>query len=279
MNQEPLHPVTEADIEAYERDGAVCLRGMFDDDWVTRMRDATMAYRAAGAGRLRVVQKEKEEGQFYSNVFMCGSDPDFLAFRDESPAAKIAAALMRVDKVRFWYDQLFVKDPGTSAVTQWHHDLPFWPFLGEHLISIWVAFTPVSKATSGVEYIAGSHRWGKFYRPITPDEDPAFANPDLEPCPNFSEREDDPALKFLSWDLQPGDCLCHHPLTVHGAGGNKSADQLRIGLSIRFLGEDVQWDPRPYTVKLPMEPDVPKGAFPADDRLFPVIWERGDAAA
>lgn len=279
MNQEPLRPVSEADIEAYERDGAVCLRGLFDQDWVERMRDATVAYREAGSGRLRVVQKDREEGQFYSNVFMCGSDPDFLAFRDESPAAKIAAALMRVDKVRFWYDQLFVKDPGTSAVTQWHHDLPFWPFLGEHLISIWAALTPASKATSGVEYIAGSHRWGKFYRPVTPDEDPAFANPDLEPCPNFSEREDDPDLKFLSWDLEPGDCLCHHPLTVHGAGGNKSADQLRIGLSIRFLGDDVQWDPRPYTVKLPMEPDVPKGAYPADDRLFPVIWARGDAAA
>jgi ectoine hydroxylase-related dioxygenase (phytanoyl-CoA dioxygenase family) len=279
MNREPLHPITEADIDAYERDGVVCLRGMFDDEWVTRMRNATMAYRAAGSGRLRVVQKEDEEAQFYSNVFMCGSDPDFLAFRDTSPAAKIAAALMRVDKVRFWYDQLFVKDPGTSAVTQWHHDLPFWPFMGEHLISIWVAFTPVTKATSGMEYIAGSHRWGKFYRPITPDEDPAFANPDLEPCPNFSKRADDPELKFLSWDLQPGDCLCHHPLTVHGAGGNKSADQLRIGLSIRFLGEDVQWDPRPYTVKLPMEPAVPKGAYPADDQLFPVIWERDRATA
>ena len=117
MNQEPLRPVSEAEIEAYERDGVVCLRGMFDEDWVTRMRNATLAYREAGSGRLRVVQKEEEEAQFYSNVFMCGSDPDFLAFRDESPAAKIGAALMRVDKVRFWYDQLFVKDPGTSAVT------------------------------------------------------------------------------------------------------------------------------------------------------------------
>ncbi|HUT48216.1 MAG TPA: phytanoyl-CoA dioxygenase family protein [Alphaproteobacteria bacterium] len=279
MNREPMHPISEADIESYERDGAVCLRGMFDADWVKRMHDATMAYREAGAGRLRVVQKGAEKGQFYSNVFMCGGDPDFLAFRDTSPAAKIAASLMRVDRVRFWYDQLFVKDPGTTAVTQWHHDLPFWPFQGEHLISIWVAFTPVTKASSGVEYIAGSHRWGKFYRPVTPDEDPAFANPDLEPCPNFSERADDPDLRFLSWDLEPGDCLCHHPLTVHGAGGNKSADQLRIGLSVRFLGDDVQWDPRPYTVKLPKEPDVAKGAYPADDALFPVIWERGHEAA
>ena len=279
MNQEPMRPISNTEIEAYERDGVVCLRGMFDEDWVNRMHDASMRYMQSGGGRQRIVQKEGEEAQFYSNVFMCGSDPDFLAFRDTSPAAAIGAALMKVDRVRFWYDQLFIKDPGTSAVTQWHHDLPYWPFLGEHLVSIWVAFTPVTKASSGLEYLAGSHRWGKFYRPTTPDEDPAFAAPHLEPCPDFSERADDPELKFLSWDLEPGDCVCHHPLTVHGAGGNTSSEQRRIGLSIRFLGDDVQWDPRPYTVKLPKEPNVTAGAYPADDDLFPVIWERGDKAA
>lgn len=274
MNRTLARPITEDDIAAYERDGAVCLRQMFDAEWVARMREASLRFMESRQGRMRTVKKPGEDAEFYSNVFMCGSDPDFRAFRDESPAAEIGATLMRVDKVRFWYDQLFIKQPGTTAVTQWHHDLPFWPFLGEHLISVWVAFTPVTKRSSGVEYIAGSHKWGKFYRPITPDEDPAFANPDLEECPNFSKRYDDPSLRFLSWDLEPGDCLCHHPLTVHGAGGNMTADQLRIGLSIRFLGEDVQWDPRPYTVKLPKAPAVPAGAYPADDEMFPVIWKR-----
>jgi ectoine hydroxylase-related dioxygenase (phytanoyl-CoA dioxygenase family) len=274
VNRKPARPITEDEIAAYERDGVVCLRQMFDGEWVTRMRDAAVRYMESGAGRVRTVKKEGEEAEFYSNVFMCASDPDFRAFRDESPAAEIGATLMRVDKVRFWYDQLFIKQPGTSAVTQWHHDLPFWPFMGEHLISIWVAFTPTTKESSGLEYIAGSHKWGKFYRPITPDEDPAFANPDLEECPNFSKRADDPSLRFLSWDLEPGDCLCHHPLTVHGAGGNMTADQLRIGLSIRFLGEDVKWDPRPFTVRLPKPPAVPAGAYPADDEMFPVIWKR-----
>jgi len=86
-------------------------------------------------------------------------------------------------------------------------------------------------------------------------------------------------LRFLSWELEPGDVVCHHPLTVHGAGGNKSATQGRIGLSERFLGDDVQWDPRPYTVKIPNPPKVPNGAYPADDAVFPIIWERPRAAA
>ena len=192
MNRNPLRPVTEADIRSYEEDGVVCLRGMFDREWTDRMREASIRFMESGIGRKRIVQKPGETARFYSNVFMCALDPNFMAFRNESPAAEMAAALMRTDSVRFWYDQIFIKEPGTSAPTQWHHDLPYWPFRGEHLVSLWVAFTPVTKASSGVEYIKGSHKWGKFYRPVTPDEDPAFANPDLEPCPNFGERYGDP---------------------------------------------------------------------------------------
>jgi hypothetical protein len=68
-------------------------------------------------------------------------------------------------------------------------------------------------------------------------------------------------------------------MTVHGAGGNRSPSQGRIGLSVRFLGDDVQWDPRPFTVKIPNPPRVPNGAYPADDAVFPVIWERPRVAA
>lgn len=274
MNRQPMTPISEEQVQQYEDDGVICLRGMFDADWCTRMYDASIRYMESGEGRVREVKTDDDPGRFYSNVFMCASDADFMAFRNESPAPEIAATLMRSDAVRFWYDQLFIKEPMTKAPTQWHHDLPFWPFRGEHLVSLWVALTPVTKESSGVEYILGSHKWGKFYQAETPDSDPRFTDPELEPCPNFSDHYGDPQYRFMSWDLQPGDVICHHPLTVHGAGGNKSATQRRVGLSIRYLGEDVQWDPRPYTVTIPVEPKVPAGAYPADDDVFPVIWQR-----
>jgi hypothetical protein len=74
--------------------------------------------------------------------------------------------------------------------------------------------------------------------------------------------------------MQPGDVLCHHPLTVHGAAGNSSATQSRIGLSIRYLGRDVRWDPRPHTMALRRDPGVAPGAFPADDVALPPVWNR-----
>lgn len=280
MNRKPLNEITGANIAAYNDDGVVCLRQMFDQDWVERMRAASFDYMNQDKGdhRKREARIPGEDARFYINTFMSVYDDVFLDFRNNSPAAEIGATLMGVDRVRYWYDQLFIKDPGTSAPTQWHHDLPFWPFLGGDLVSIWLALTPVSDDTSGLQYIAGSHKWDKFYCPVTPDEDPAFDDADMEACPDFSERKDNPGLKYLSWDMEPGDCICHHPLTVHGAGANNSQTQARAAISIRYLGNDVTWDPRPNVMKLPAAPSLEQGVYPDDDEIFPVVWERAATA-
>ena len=40
MNRSPLNPITDADVRQFEQDGVICLRGMFDQDWITRMSSA-----------------------------------------------------------------------------------------------------------------------------------------------------------------------------------------------------------------------------------------------
>jgi ectoine hydroxylase-related dioxygenase (phytanoyl-CoA dioxygenase family) len=274
MNLKPLCAISDESVRVYAEDGVVCLRQMFDRQWCERMYGTAMRYMRENTWRTRQVQKEGEKARFYISTFMCNKDPDFLALRERSPMAEIAATLMHAEEVRFFYDQLFIKEPGTSAVTQWHQDLPFWPMMGEDIVSIWLALTPVSLESSGVEYVAGSHRWGKFYRAITPDEDQGFADGALETCPDFGERHDDPSLRFLSWTLEPGDVVCHHPLTVHGARGNSSQTQPRVGVSLRYLGKDVRWDPRKHVMPLPVDPAVEPGRYPADDVVFPRIWSR-----
>jgi len=265
--------ITESEIRAYEADGGVCLRGLFGRAWIDRMYKATDRAMASGEGRVREGSKPGESGRFYSNIFMSGWDEEFRAFTLHSPAAEIAARLLRQKRVNFFYDQLFVKEPNTPAPTYWHHDLPYWPFRGNDIVSIWVALTDVSVETSGLEYVAGSHRWGKWYRAITPDQDPARMDMSAEVCPNFSDpAERKPGLRILSWDMNAGDCICHHPLTVHGSAGNSSKTQRRLALSVRYMGADAIWDPRPQAVKLPGDPQYPAGKRPADEKRFPTAW-------
>lgn len=271
----PAGPIADQDVADFRRDGVICLRGMFDADWCRVLHDAAIAVMDSGKGRVREPKLAAGQGRFYSNVYLSDLDERFRRLRERSPAPEIAARLMGVDQVRYFYDQLFVKTPGTAAPTPWHNDLPFWPFQGEDLVSIWIALTPVTRDTSGVQYVAGSHRWNQMFRAITPDQDPRFMDPAMPVCPDYGSVAPPPPLRLLSWDMQPGDVLCHHPLTVHGAAGNQSATQVRIGLSIRFLGADVRWDPRPHTMSLRRDPGVPTGAFPADDVALPIVWERG----
>ena len=191
----------------------------------------------------------------------------------ESPCAEIAASLMQADAVRLFYDQVFVKEPLTQEMTDWHQDLPFWPMMGEDILSVWVALTPVSHENSALEYLAGSHRWGKFYAASIPDKDPNFKST-LETCPNYSLERDNPDLRFLSWQMNAGDCIVHHPLTLHGSEGNFSPTRRRAAISTRYMGADARWDPRPATMRVTGDPVVQPGAYPDDDRCFPLVWRR-----
>ena len=229
---------------------------------------------AASQGRFREIKNDDGSGNFYSKVFMWRDDTEFRDYIFESPAARIAAGVMGLDEVRFFYDQMFIKTPGSSAPTQWHQDLPFWPFQGNDIASVWLALTPVTLESSGVVYVAGSHKWGKFYRAVTPDNDPRFTDTSLEECPDFHHEFDNPDYRFLNWDLEPGDVVVHHPLTVHGAGGNKSESQGRIGLSCRFFGGDTVWDPREKVLVIADTEQLEPGKLPQDDEVFPVAWRR-----
>lgn len=273
MNRIPLNDITDADVRAYREDGAVCLRGMFDSDWIARMTAAVNHEMAHPGKRVREATKPGDPGRFHSATFMWRVDPDFRALALESPMIGIARRLMGAKKMAFFYDQLFAKEPGTLDITHWHQDLPFWPMQGEDIVSIWLALTPVTLESSGVQYIAGSHKWSKFYRAVTPDEDPRFTNQALEPCPDFFDPKVREGQRFLSWDMQPGDVICHHPLTVHGAAGNQSQSQRRIGVSLRYTGDDARWDPREFVMRIEGEPErfLKPGDRPILDEVFPLV--------
>jgi ectoine hydroxylase-related dioxygenase (phytanoyl-CoA dioxygenase family) len=179
MNHSPLRPITDADRALFAVDGAICLRGMFDREWIERMKravDRAMNAEHPFARRREVTQAlGGTTGRYHINSFVWQWRPDFRDWGMHSPNAQIAAELKQADSVRLFYDQVFVKEPQTVEMTDWHQDLPFWPIRGNDVLSVWVALTPVTPENSQLEYIAGSHKWGKFYAAAIPDKDQSAA--------------------------------------------------------------------------------------------------------
>ena len=65
-----------------------------------------------------------------------------------------------------FFDQLFVKEPGSEQQrTPWHQDIPYWPFLGRQIASVWVSATDLTVEESSLEFLRGSHRWDKYFTP------------------------------------------------------------------------------------------------------------------
>jgi ectoine hydroxylase-related dioxygenase (phytanoyl-CoA dioxygenase family) len=90
---------------------------------------------------------------FFNGAFLWLNDDDFRRFVVESPDAVIANQALGAPGatgVTFFYDHIFVKEPGGQVRTPWHHDLTFWPVEGSQVCSIWMPVDRVTKEASGL---------------------------------------------------------------------------------------------------------------------------------
>ena len=260
-------PISDEAVAQYARDGAICLRGMFDMDWVERLRDAI----ERGMSEHVDMTGANAGGRFHGRTRMWQNDPTFRDFVFTSPAAAIARRIMGSNGIRFFHDQLFIKEPGSTDTTPWHHDQPYWPVVGDHVCSIWLTLDPVTRESSGLEYIRGSHRWSKRFTPSD------FGSLNVEsvreggadPIPDIDANRDQ--YEFLSWDLEPGDCLVHHSLAVHGAQGNSSATIRRRALSTRWLGDESYYRPQVGRDDSPYQLDHLTAGQKLEADCFPLV--------
>jgi hypothetical protein len=112
--------IPDNDVSDYDRDGVVCLRNAFDSTWVERLRGAIERDLAAPGPNATNFAEGSSAGKFFGDMFMWKQDADFRAAALASPAPAIAARLMGSARADFFYDQLFVKEPGTAHPTPWH---------------------------------------------------------------------------------------------------------------------------------------------------------------
>ncbi len=266
--------LSQADISTFERDGVVCLRGVIDQDWIATLREA-VDREIANPGPNHYGY-EGDSGGFHGNQDLWLEDEAFRAYCLGSPLPGLAAGLLGASRVQLYFDHLFVKEPGALSPTPWHNDQPYWPIAGRGIISFWAGLDSVDRTSGAVEYIRGSHQWDRWFQPRgfadSKTGKTSYAqNPDYEPLPDFDAERG--LHDIVAFDVEPGDVIAFHGLTVHGAGGNRSADRRRRGYAVRYIGDDVRYDPRIGTSKLLWKDSEQAGA-PLSERLYPVVWQQ-----
>ena len=264
----PLRQLTADEIRRYEEDGVIMIKGAIAPNWVNLIE--------AGIENARA--QMSVTGQFMSRK-TAGYQMDIFLWKriDEirdavyyGPFAHWAKQLMGAEEVRFFYDQMFVKEPGTDAPTPWHQDLSFWPIRGEQITSFWIPLDPVTRENSGLLYVRGSHKWSQRFKAISPDYVASIIDEGMDDVPDINANLD--KYELLDWDMEPGDILMFHPLTLHGSYGNKHRTRRRRALALRWTGDDVVYAPSAKRMPINYRHDsmvgqgLKGGAFP---RILP----------
>ena len=263
--------VTEAQIEAFERDGAIVLRGVFDTAWLDRLADGLDKNFADPGPSSTVYTPDGQPGGFYDDYCNWQRIPEYRDFVLNSPAGEIVARLMRSRQARIYHEHVLVKEPGTQEVTPWHHDLPYYGVDGNQLCSIWLPLDPVPKSACP-EFVAGSHSGGAMYYPrlFISHEDYGKGVEGYETMPDIEAERDNRTI--LSWDLEPGDCIVFHMRTVHGAPSTANIKTRRRGFSTRWLGDDAYFKTRPWKTSPPFPEVHLEEGDAMDHPSFPVVW-------
>lgn len=303
-----VRKLTTEEIETYQRDGVVCLRGVLSDEWVVvvkeAMDEAERRYEEAAAkgsliesmleptlehshlhamGQmgemleaqgLDVLRDEAPEGADGQYILVNNAVLDYPAVQRlalESPLGEVAAQLFNAEKVNFLFDQIFVKQPGAATRTAYHQDWGYFHVDGEQVASFWTAAEPVAKENGGMGYVRGSHRWN-LHSPNAFIARMTDEGNGLPALPDIEGNESD--YDIVEFDVEPGDVIVHNYRLAHGSRGNSTLDRTRRAISLRYAGDDatvLHRDSAPE--EFPYDHELKDGDA-LDSKTYPVVWPR-----
>ncbi len=255
-------------IEAFQRDGAVVLRGVLSTMPLMQL-ELGIEHNLSNLSPLAITASEADDpGLFVEDFCTWQSNEHYKSILKETALPWIARDLMQSESVRLYHDHLLVKESGTRAITPWHQDQPYYNVSGRQNVSFWIPVDPVPEEST-LRLIAGSHT-GSWYMPRTFRESQAkwFPEGSLAELPDIDTHPE--LYKQLSWALEPGDCVAFHMLTLHATRGTPQGARRRV-FSARYLGDDARHAVRPWRTSPPFEglaDRLPDGAEMKDD-LFP----------
>ncbi|MFT5415301.1 MAG: ectoine hydroxylase-related dioxygenase (phytanoyl-CoA dioxygenase family) [Gammaproteobacteria bacterium] len=270
--------LTTQEIDEYQAEGVVLVKQCVDPIWIERMTKAIDDQLARPSQWGEDTNPGSKRARFLHDRYLWPTKPAFNDYVFNSGVAEIAGQVMKSKTSRIYFDHVFVKEPATEEEFFWHQDLPYWPFKGTQICSIWLSLSDVDIHSSGLEFVRGSHRWNKWFKPVLPGGVEGelakwIGQSDEEDIPDFNSERD--GYEFTSFETKAGDALIFNTSIVHTSHGNQSPIQRRLALSTRWLGDDACWDPRPGTDPIVTQETVnlEPGAYASDDRAFPLVWQ------
>lgn len=282
--------ITAQHIETYRELGATRIEGAFSSAWVdqvtavldetiSRARDGRLQRDAAPHPVFSPIEFEEHDG-YVRLINVLPEVPRLQELLLASRAPEIVADVIGSETLRLWVDGTFQKEGSASqTATPWHNDECTYSLVGEHRPSLWIALTDVDEDNSPLTTLSGSNRdpW-RYHSPFSPQGIPTPSG--VLPWQHLVDRTVAPGADVRVWPARRGDAIALHPKTIHGSLERRTKSQgRRLGLSVRWLGDDVTWAPNELSLVAPFDRnELMQRGHPPPEALFPVVWRRNRGA-
>lgn len=218
---------TSDELASFSRDGFLVVRGLADEGLIQTMRrvterglrnevapieyEADLQYPGApqsksdrGGRTIRRLKQAHSRDYVFTEWLL---RPELLARLRQLLGPELVCPLAH-------HNCIMTKHPDFSSETGWHQDLRYWSFARPDLVSVWLALVPETRSNGCLQVLPGSHRWKIEPRQL---DAASFFRGDLaENQALIAGRE------FV--ELQPGDALFFHALTLHAAARNTTRE-------------------------------------------------------
>ena len=184
------------------------------------------------------------------------------------PAITTPASQLLGGAVRFWHDQLFCKPALHGGVVAWHQDYSYWTRTRPmaHL-TCWIGLDDSTVDNGCVNYVPGSHHWNLL--PIT-----GLAG-DMQAIQSVLSAEQWEQFRNpVPVELKAGECVFHHPLTVHGSFENRTERPRRAVVVNMVLDGVCSQSDQPLLDGVPV---IPPGT-PLGGQFFPLLYSPAETA-
>ena len=206
---------TPAQQAAYERDGYVLVRRLFDTEETAILR-AAIEHDPQIASSLYDRRDAQGRATRMSTWNHPGDSVYGLAARSERVVDTVEQMLG--GEIYHYHSKLTAKEPLEGGAWEWHQDYGYWYHNGcllPEMASVMLALDAATRANGCLQVIRGSHHAGRVDHGLLPGEqvgaDPKRVEQMLK------------TMELVHVEMSPGDALFFHANVMHRSDANASA--------------------------------------------------------
>lgn len=205
--------LTQAEIEAYRRDGYVLRRGLFSPDEIALVDEAIRTDPAIAANTYA-----RMDSKGASTELALWNHPGDDVFGAIARCTRIVDSMEKLlgGEVYHWHSKLTMKRPKVGGAWDWHQDYGYWYRNGclfPQMASVFISVDPSTRENGCLEVLRGSHLLGRLEHGVVGGQ----VGADIERV--------EAAMKVLDHvfvEQAPGDALFFDCNTLHTSGQNLS---------------------------------------------------------